>query len=294
MTAPDISPQTLHEFREALQPLVGVQFDVLQIPATVLAGFEPSQIGTAVGTLMDGCIPQLDRLLPEDKAIGALGLTKHEGILGEREGYPDFLHVSGLRAELKGVYVDPVGVEMKRPPTRREPSARLTSKVTMQNVQPDRDTLLLVAHQLQPLRRDPSVYSPTVVAVEVLSMIECIRARDHRLIDSPGKWIEGMPVILSKTGKAALLREEPLDHTQYGTKANEGRHFNVDTNFGKMKRIPYRPLHEFLRRVGAAYMPKGEYPKSWTIEADGPTLFDRKSRSGEASGDGEEGESVAV
>jgi hypothetical protein len=54
-------------------------------------GFEPSQVGTLVGTLMDACIPLLSKI-PTTTGVPDVGLSKHVGILGEREGYPDYLH----------------------------------------------------------------------------------------------------------------------------------------------------------------------------------------------------------
>jgi hypothetical protein len=263
----DITPAQLETLREQLSPLIGIQFDVLRIPRHVLAGFEPGQVGSAVGVLMDGCIPQLNLLLPDNELVANIGLSRHVGAMGSREGYPDFAHISGLRAELKAIYVDPIDVTMKKPPTRREPSARLTQKVTFKNVHPETDTLLLVAHQLQPYGGDPEIFSPTIVNLAVLSMVECIRARDHRLINSPGMWIGDYetPVILSKEGKKMRNAGELVDAESYGRKASEGKHYNEDTNFGKMKRIPYKPLHIFLRDVGAHYCPTGDYPERWAI-----------------------------
>ena len=118
-----ISNQELLDLKQKLQPLIGQQFSSLSLPIVALEAFEPSQIGTIVGTLMDALIPHLK--------IDGLGLEKHEGILGEREGYPDYKHESGKRLELKLLYVDNPKLKMKKPPTPREPSARLTQKVTI-------------------------------------------------------------------------------------------------------------------------------------------------------------------
>ena len=102
-------------FETAVRTLIGVQLPILQIPKIALEAFEPSQIGTITGTLMDACIPQLDVII-KDEEPGASkdtegfvhGLTKADGILGEREGYPDYEHKpSGLRTELKLLYVNP-------------------------------------------------------------------------------------------------------------------------------------------------------------------------------------------
>jgi hypothetical protein len=112
---PDITKKAVEQLRKALQPLIAIQFDVLKIPRAVLSAFEPSQIGTIVGALMDACIPQL-HLLVKGKGLEQVGLEKHAGAIGEREGYPDYTHASGKRVELKLLYVDPVGVQMKKPP----------------------------------------------------------------------------------------------------------------------------------------------------------------------------------
>ncbi len=115
MTAnPRISESELAFLRRAFKPLLHRPFRFLSLPIPSLAGFEPSQIGTICGTLMDACLPYLGL---ED--IPELGLTKHDGILGEREGYPDYLHSSGFRVELKLLYMDNADLKMKRPPTAR-------------------------------------------------------------------------------------------------------------------------------------------------------------------------------
>ncbi len=253
----DISPEELDLLRKALDPLKKVQFEVLKLPEAVLAGFEPSQIGTLVGVLMDACIPQLSLIIEDARLLSEVGLKKHAGILGEREGYPDFLHDSGKRLELKLLYVDPVGVKMKRPPTPREPSARLTQKVTLKNVKPDLDVLLVVAYRLEPNHEEKKVFSPTIIDLEVFPMIECIRARDSRLLTAPGKWFGDYetPVILSGIGKRKLSEGLPLDEFSYGRKAKEGKDYNEDTNFGKLARIPYRPLQGFLAKHELANAP---------------------------------------
>jgi hypothetical protein len=57
----------------------------------------------------------------------------------------------------------------------------------------------------------------------------------------------------------------PLDESNYGRKESEGKDYNEDTNFGKLKRIPYKPLQVFLKSVGANYMSSGSYPSDWSI-----------------------------
>ena len=253
------SREQMEIFGHSVKTLIGVQLPILQIPEKTLVAFEPSQIGTITGTLMDACIPQLGEIIRDDN-LGASretdcfghGLTKADGILGEREGYPDYEHkLSGLRTELKLLYVEPnINITMKTPPTPREPSARLTQKVTLKNVRPTEDMLLLIAYQFQERRDDPSLVSPTIVDVGIFPVIDCILARDKRLIVGGGRWFGYFetPVVLSGIGAAKLKRNEPLDDSTYGRKASEGRDFNEDTNFGKLNRIPLPSLVQFLEK----------------------------------------------
>ena len=266
-----------------LSGLIGVQLDVLRLPRAILHAFEPSQIGTIAGTLMDACIPELPTLLRGRGHADVGGIEKHEGILGEREGYPDYRHESGLRLELKLLYKDPVDVEMKSPPTPREASARLTQKVTVKNVQPETDVLMVVVYQLTKSRHprfwlprrflprthinEGDIFSPTIVDIGLFPMIDCIRARDDRLERSGGKWFGNYetPCVPSKIGRGKLEKGEPLDDSSYGRKESEGKDLNEDTNFGKLKRVPYMPLQLFLKKHGATYASNGEWPTPWTI-----------------------------
>ena len=50
-----------------------------------------------------------------------------------------------------------------------------------------------------------------------------------------------------------------------GRKESEGKDFNEDTNFGKLKRVPYRPLQLFLKKHGAIYAARGNWPEPWVI-----------------------------
>ncbi|WP_129586534.1 hypothetical protein [Pseudodesulfovibrio hydrargyri] len=254
-------------FKNCLSPLIGAQINILNIPKDLLKSFEPSQIGTIVGTLMDVAIPELDKLYPDDGLFAKVGLSKHDGILGDREGYPDYQHNLGFRAELKLLYVDPEGVEMKVPATRREPSARLTQKVTVKNVIPEKDILLVVAYQLRENAQHDGFYCPTIIDVGAFPVSECIAARDYRLLNSGGRWFGNYetPAILSRIGKAKIEAGEELDTTTYGRKESEGKCFNEDTNFGKLKRIPYKPLQEYLKLHGATYSARGGYPSPWKI-----------------------------
>ena len=266
-----ISPSEIAELAKRIQPLIGVHFDLLRIPRDALIGFEPSQIGTIVGSLMDASIPQLDKLVAADVILEEIGLQKHEGVLGDREGYPDYKHASGKRLELKLLYIDPIDVPMKKPPTPREPSARLTQKVTVKNVIPDLDVLMVVAYQLRSTHHDPAMFSPTIVDVGLFPMMECILARDHRLLAKGGKWFGNYetPAILSKIGKKKKLNGETINYDGYGRKESEGYHLNEDTNFGKLKRVPYEPLQRFLKTHGAIYASSGTYPKPWKIAENG-------------------------
>lgn len=248
MSDKKISEKELSELKRILSPLIGVQFDVLSIPEQILMGFEPSQVGTIVGTLMDACIPLLDQI-PTVNPLPNVGLSKHVGIIGSRESYPDFLHTSGKRLELKFLYVNNPSIKMKTPPTPREPSARLTQKVTMKNVQPENDALLVIACSLEKNVNNENVYSPTIKDIGIFSVYECILARDSRMEQGGGKWFGDYetPAILSKKGKRTLLLEQALEES-YGRKESEGKDYNEDTNFGKLKRIPHSPLQDFLKK----------------------------------------------
>jgi hypothetical protein len=273
--AGEITEDDIQQLRDALMPLIGVRFPLLRLPRDILVGFEPSQIGTIVGVLMDASIPQLTKILPDDTLLADLGLVKHEGILKDREGYPDYRHSSGKRLELKLLYVDPIGVQMKKPATPREPSARLTQKVTVKNVVPSSDVLLVLAYQLQPGKAgtpEADIFYPAIADLGFFPMIECIRARDFRLTQSGGKWFGDYetPVVLSKIGWAKISRKAALDETSYGRKESEGKDYNEDTNFGKLKRIPYEPLQRYLKKHGADYIVSGDYPKPWRINKPVP------------------------
>lgn len=235
-----ISQEELQELKRLMQPLIGLQFPSLSLPIVALEAFEPSQIGTIVGTLMDALIPHQN--------IEGLGIEKHEGILGEREGYPDYKHESGKRFELKLLYADNPELTMKSPPTVREPSARLTQKVTIKNVDPANDAMLLIAYMIKASKTNPEAAVPTIIDLGVFSIIELVEARDKRMTDSHGQWFGNYetPTILSKSGKMKVKKGISLDRTQYGRKESEGKDFNEDTNFGKLKRIPHPALQAFL------------------------------------------------
>lgn len=257
---PITTEQALRQLRDQLLPLIGEEISFLKIPCEAAMNFEPSQVGTIVGTLTDAVLP----FIALSKQVG---LSKGPGILGSREGYPDFFHEAGYRLELKGLFCDNPDVALKKPPTRREPSARLTQKVTVKNVVPDTDALLVLSYTLQPSNIDPDLLTPVIKDLDVFPVIECVQARDHRLAAGGGIWFGDYqtPAILSKTGKQKIERGESTNTLAYGRKESEGKDYNEDTNFGKLKRIPYMPLQSFLARNGAHFSPRGSYPTPWQI-----------------------------
>jgi len=235
---PDISQKELDQLYETLKPLIGLRVDWLSIPEQALTGFEPSQVAVIVNTLIDGVLPQIELLAtnPDNTDIlKKIGLNKAPGVLGEREGYPDYLHISGKRVELKGHFVDNKKLKLKRPPTRREPSARLKENITIDIIQPDDDVLLIAAIQLVEI---DGFCSPVIMDLGLFSIVECIRARDKRLADTGGQWINGKPRVISLKG--LLKKRNGLDLT------NDD--YEADTNFGKLKRIPYEPVQKFLTK----------------------------------------------
>jgi len=252
--------RALVELHNALSPLIGAEVSSLKIRPEQAAHFEPSQIGTIVGTLTDAELP----FIAVEKKVG---LLKGAGILGDREGYPDFDHADGYRIELKGLFCDNPVVRLKKPPTRREPSARLTQKVTVDTVLPDRDALLILSYHLHPAQDGSGLLTPVIRDIGIFPVIECILARNHRLTSGGGIWFgeHQTPTVLSKVGKNKIATGEPLNRRNYGIKKSEGRDFNEDTNFGKLKRIPYKPLQEFLARNGAHFSARGNYPSPWVI-----------------------------
>lgn len=243
-----ITTEQLNLIKHSLSPLIGAQFNILSIPKEILIAFEPSQIGTIIGSLMDACIPQLSKIT-DSNTFDSVGLRKSDGILGDREGYPDYIHTSGIRLELKLLFVDNPNIVMKKPPTPREPSARLTQKVTFKNVYPDKDLLLVIAYSLMENKSKAGFYCPTIIDFNVFPVYECILARDRRMYGSNGGWFGQFetPTILSNKGKKKIANSILIDYTSYGRKEDEGKDLNEDTNFGKLKRIPYPPLQNYIK-----------------------------------------------
>jgi len=179
----DITQDELEALRCAFAPLIGLRISWLSIPSGALAGFEPSQIAVIVNTLLDAILPQIE-FLASDKENAAklrgIGLSKAPGVIGQRETYPDYVHVSGRRVELKGLFVDNPLLALKRPPTDREPSARLKENVTMDIIDPANDALLVAAVQLRP--DEEGQCSPYITDIGVFSMVECVHVTRGSLI----------------------------------------------------------------------------------------------------------------
>jgi len=236
----EITGQELEKLSQEFEPLIGLRIDWLALPEQALPGFEPSQIAVIVNTILDAALPQIQLLAtnPENRRkLEHIGLSKAPGDIGEREHYPDYLHKSGYRVELKGLFVDNPALNFKRPPTRREPSARLKENVTMADVNPAIDVLMLAAVQL---REFEGVCHPVIIDVALFPMYECIRARDQRLKNAGGQWYRGVPQVVKKSSMSKYREEQTLTDAD----------FEKDTNFGKLKRIPYPPLQAFLKKHG--------------------------------------------
>ena len=84
----------------------------------------------------------------------------------------------------------------------------------------------------------------------MFSMIELVTDRDNRMLKNGGRWFGNYetPTILSRIGKEKIKNKISLDTSAYGRKESEGKDFNEDTNFGKLKRIPHEKLQAFLKK----------------------------------------------
>jgi hypothetical protein len=122
--------------------------------------------------------------------------------------------------------------------------------VTVKNVDPAKDAVLVIAYQLQPQARKTDAVSPTIIDLEVFSTIDLVEARDNRMTGGGGRWFGNYetPTVLSKIGQEKVRKGVPCDVTSYGRKESEGKDFNEDTNFGKLKRIPHPGLQAYLRK----------------------------------------------
>lgn len=255
-----VDTDSMSDLRDRLaEVLIGVDFGkLLSIPIAVLPAFEPSQVGTISGALLDACIPELKSIIDDDR-FERLGINRAPGQLGEREAYPDYVHDDGWRLELKLLYVDNISLPIKRPPTPKEPSARLTQKVTLKNVQPEKDFLLVIAYAFMEDANRQGMAVPTIVDLQLFPVMECIHSRDIRLYESShGGWFGDFdtPVVLSKLGKQHKQQGVAIDYSSYGRKEDEGKDLNEDTNFGKLKRIPYQPLKDYLAECRAPIAPR--------------------------------------
>jgi hypothetical protein len=240
MTA--ITQNDLELLRLAFTPLIGLRITWLSIPSGALAGFEPSQIAVIVNTLLDAILPQIEFLASNNEnaaKLSGIGLSKAPGVIGQRETYPDYIHVSGKRVELKGLFVDNPDLALKRPPTDREPSARLKENITIDVIDPANDALLVAAVQLR--ADETGQCSPCITDIGVFSMVECVRARDRSLNERGGRWIGNLPKVVKKTSMTKFKAGNRLQDSD----------FEKDTNFGKLKRVPYAPLQQFMRKHGA-------------------------------------------
>jgi hypothetical protein len=237
-----ITTEQLAKIREEFDPLVGLQITWLSLPGIALSGFEPSQVAVIVNTLLDAALPQIKLLSssPENnERLKSIGLEKAPRSVGERGAYPDYIHKSGYRFELKGLFVDNPELGLKRPPTRREPSARIKDNVTLADVNRSKDILLMAAVQLHQFDQ---YCHPVIIDVGLFPMIDCIKARDERMFRLGGRWNGKVPQCVKKSSIGKFLRGESLTDEDY----------QHDTNFGKMKRIPYVPLQQFLKKHGVS------------------------------------------
>lgn len=235
---PELTQEQTNSLQAKFQSLIGLKVDWLSLPEQSLPGFEPSQIAVIVNTLLDAALPQIELLAtnPENRnRLKHLGLDKAPQEIGNRESYPDYIHTSGYRVELKGLFVDNLALDFKRPPTRREPSARIKENITTSNVDATRDILMLAAVQLQEF---DGICHPVIIDIGLFPMIACIHTRDQRLLESGGRWHNGVPQVVRQSSQSKYRDGSPLNDNDY----------QKDTNFGKLKRIPYPPLQKFMRK----------------------------------------------
>lgn len=70
------------------------------------------------------------------------------------------------------------------------------------------------------------------------------------MTDAGGQWFGDYdtPTVLSQAGRKKRAEGQPLDASSYGRKESEGKDYNEDTNFGKLKRIPHPGLQQFLSK----------------------------------------------
>jgi len=205
-----ITTVQLTQIRQEFEPLVGLRITWLALPEIALLGFEPSQLAVIVNTLLDAALPQIKMLAssPENRErLESIRLEKAPRSIGEREAYPDYIHKSGFRFELKGLFVDNSELGLKRPPTRREPSARIKDNITMADVHPSEDILLMAAVQL---RQTEQFCYPVIIDIGLFPMVDCIKARDERMLRLGGRWNGKVPQCVKKTSIEKFLKGESL------------------------------------------------------------------------------------
>jgi len=116
----EISQAELDQLSFELNSLIGLKIDWLSIPERALGGFEPSQIAVIINTLLDAALPQIELLALDSRLaekVKDIGIKKSPGLIGQRESYPDYIHRSGKRIELKGLFLDNPTLHLKRPPS---------------------------------------------------------------------------------------------------------------------------------------------------------------------------------
>ena len=173
--------------------------------------FEPSQLGSIVGSLFEVWLP-----------FTMNGVMKHRCGNNNRETYPDLILSSRERVELKLILHCDHGKILREPPLK-ESAARLGHAVTEHNVE-SHDFALVVIYDI---KVDKAACFPEVVQCKPFPILELIRARDADLVRRGGMW----------------GRERPM------VKANTGG-FKIDSNFGKLSRIPHAGLQTFLASAG--------------------------------------------
>ena len=210
----------IEKLKGRLSYLRGMQVQGIELPSQALVEFEPSQISVLVNTLLDATLP----LDPRAKGV----IEKHKGKHHNREGYPDYdAPAFDLRVELKGHFIEKMSPPLKEMRSRREASARLREAST--EIDKDHDAILVVAWHLKEIS---GKVVPIIADYLVISAWDAAFVRDKSLLDRGGKFSsDGIPLRL-KRGKAGSTPED----------------YELDDNFGKLKRIPHPELAAFLKK----------------------------------------------
>lgn len=268
----EISKESISYISSKLQPLIGMRVPSLALPKDALINMEPGALGTLAGSVIDAALPDLGCYGLKD-----VGLKRSPGHAGQRASYPDYtIPGSTLRAEHKALYVAPLSdhVTMNVPPTPREASGRIKENIRIETIDAENDALIISVYRFDPQADKPEIFSPKIIDVGVFPMIEIVRARDYDFNMRGGLWFDNgeTPAVVSKQGQAKLARGERLNKKSYGNKKNGGCDYNKDTNFGKLERIPYKPLHELLKKHGLRHISCGGYPEPWSIASEATSL----------------------